>query len=107
MNEFEINSTHLFYSKEDKVPTIHFLEDVMGFSCSFRIDKPEYVNNLKEEKPLNDPLDLEFIIDFLKEKDSEFPEISRFELARRIWNINHYDLEVPKIEIPNYLELLK
>ena len=106
MSEFIINSTHLFYSKEDKVPTIHFCEDVMGFKCSFRIDKAEYVNNLEGEKPLTDPLDLEFVLDYFKENDSEFPELNRFELARRIWNINHIDNEVPKIEMPNYKNIL-
>ena len=106
MSEFIINSTHLFYSKEDKAPTIHFWEDVMGFKCSFRIDKAEYVNNLENEKPLTDPLDLEFVLDYFKENDSEFPELNRFELARRIWNINHIDNEVPKIEMSNYKDIL-
>ena len=41
-------------------------------------------------------------IEYFNENDSEFPELNRFELARRIWNINHMDNEVPKIEMPNY-----
>ena len=49
MSEFNINSTHVFYSKEDKFPTIHFWADVIGFKCSFRIDRAEYVNYLEGE----------------------------------------------------------
>ena len=105
MSGFIINSTHVFFSKEDKVPTIHFWEDIMAFKCPFRIDKAEWVNNLEDEKPLTDVLDLEFILDYFNEKDSEFPELSRFELARRIWNINHIDNEVPKIEMPDYKQI--
>lgn len=107
MSEFNINSTQVLYSKEDKFPTIHFWEDVMGFKCSFRIDKEEYVNNFEGEKPLTDSLDLEFISDYFKENDSEFPELNRFELARRIWNINHIDNEVPKIESYDFKSLFK
>ena len=80
---------------------IHFRRQ--GFKS---IDKAEYVNNLEGEKPLTDPLDLEFVLDYFKENDSEFPELNRFELARRIWNINHIDNEVPKIEMPNYKNIL-
>ena len=41
-------------------------------------------------------------IEYFNENNSEFLELNRFELARRIWNINHIDNEVPKIEMPNY-----
>ena len=50
--------------------------------------------------------DLEFINDTLKDKDSEFPEITKYELARRIWNINHdEDLQIPKMKMPDYLNM--
>ena len=75
----------------------------MGICCSFRLDKAEWVNNLEGENPYKD---LEFINDTLKDKDSEFPEITRYELARRIWNINHdEDLQILNIEMPNYLNM--
>ena len=41
-------------------------------------------------------------IEYFNENNSEFLELNRFELARRIWNINPIDTEVPKIEMPNY-----
>ena len=50
---------------------------------------------------------LELISDYFKENDSEFPELNRFELARRIWNINHIDNEVPKIESYDFKSLFK
>lgn len=103
---FEPDSTHIFYLKEDKVPTIHFWEDIMGFKCSLRIDKPEYVNNLEGEAELTDEADMDFIISFLKSKSIEFPEISIYELARRSWNLNSKNT-IEYMEMPDYNILLK
>lgn len=91
-----------FFSKKDKIPTGHMIDELMEICCSFRLDKAEWVNNIEGEKPYED---LEFINDFLKGKDCEFPELTRYELARRIWNINHEEMEIPKMDIPNYLEM--
>lgn len=92
---------YTFYDTNDKVPTIHFVCKMEDISCSFRLDKPEWVNNLKDEKP-TDKLDL--IQEWLQEKDEEFPEISHYELARRLCNLN-CDWGLPKMDIPNYLEM--
>ena len=92
-----------FFSKNDTVPVGHMVDELMGICCSFRLDKAEWVNNLEGEKTYED---LEFINDTLKDKDSEFPEITKYELARRIWNINHdEDLQIPKMKMPDYLNM--
>ena len=102
MKEFKLEPIKLFYSKKDKVPTIHFECKFMKLKCSIRIDKPEWVNNLLFEKPYDD---LEFIVDYLNEKDSEFKDLTHFELARKIWNINHDNKKIPEIKMPDYFSL--
>jgi len=101
MKEFKVEPMKVYYSKKDKVPTIHFKCKVLKINCSIRIDKPEWVNNLLFEKPYDD---LEFIVDYLKEKDCEFKDLTHYELARKIWNINHEE-QVPKMEMPDYYKL--
>ena len=45
-------------------------------------------------------------IEYFNENNSEFLELNRFELARRIWNINHdEDLQIPKMKMPDYLNM--
>ena len=43
---YEIN---FYVNKNDKIPTIH-AQDCFDSKFSIRIDKPEYVNNEKEEE---------------------------------------------------------
>ena len=100
--EFIINGPHCFYSKKDEFPTIHFTDENLEICCSFRLDKAEWVNNLEGEKKTKD---LDYICNYLKGKDSEFPELLRYELARRIWNINNEEKPIPKMDMPNYLEM--
>ena len=102
--DFVVNSTKAFVSEKDKVPTIHFLDTVMEIKCSFRIDRPEYVNSFDGEKKVEDELDKEWIVNCLSEKSKEFPEYTVYELAKGLWNLNS-DIKVPKMEMPNYLEL--
>ena len=102
--DFVVNSTKAFVSEKDKVPTIHFLDTVMEIKCSFRIDRPEYVNSFEGEKKVEDELDKEWIVERLSEKSEEFPEYTVYELAKGLWNLNS-DIKVSKMEMPNYLEL--
>ena len=103
---FEINSTNVFVSEKDNIPTIHFQDELLKFNCSFRIDKIEYVNSFEGEKELTDPDDAKYIYSALKEKSSEFP-FSVYELARRMWNLNHPNCRVKKMKMPDYRKLVK
>ena len=102
--EFTVDTLKIFVTQKDKVPTIHFAEELMGIKCSFRIDKIEYVNSFEDEKKVNDEADLEFIVSILGSKNYDFPEISTYELARRTWNLNN-KIKIPWMEMPNYMEL--
>ena len=102
--DFVVNSTKAFVSEKDKVPTIHFLDTVMEIKCSFRIDRPEYVNSFEGEKKVEDELDKEWIVSCLSEKSEEFPEYTVYELAKGLWNLN-IAIQVPKMEMLSYLEL--
>ena len=91
--EIEIEDDFKAYIlKEDKEPIIHFFgSKVIELSCSVYLDKPKWANNLEGEKVYDD---IEFLYDFL----------SRYELARRLWNINH-ETSLPKMDIPDYMKL--
>lgn len=96
-----IDNTRFYCLDSDKIPTIHYSsEDV---KCSFRIDKPEWVNSLEGEKKLS-VKEVEEIIERLKEdmEFCEFPGNTQYDLCRKIWNLNHWDMEVPKMEMPDY-----
>ena len=101
--EIEIEDDFKAYIlKEDKEPIIHFFgSKVIRLNCSVYLDKPKWANNLEGEKVYDD---IEFLYDFLSEKEPEFPEFSRYELARRLWNINH-ETSLPKMDIPDYMKL--
>lgn len=90
-----------YYSLKDTEPTIHIESEFMGIKCSLSLLEPKWVNSIEGEIPYND---IDVLIDFLSEKDSEFPELTHYELARRIWNINqtNKELKVPKMNMPNY-----
>ena len=95
---------NFFCLDEDKVPTIH-IKSYFG-NCSIRIDKPEWVNNLDGEDKLNAD-GLECLIYILKEnmEPEEFPSETQYSLARKIWNLNHWDCSVPKMNMPDYSSL--
>lgn len=102
----EIEAEVRFYClNSDKFPTIH-LRSFFG-NCSFRIDKAEWVNSIEgEEKFDNDYVDA--LIYYMESKMDyeEFPEETQWSLARKIWNLNHWDNRVEKMEMPDY-SLLK
>lgn len=92
--------------EEDKIPTIHCYNSY-DEKFSFRIDKPEWVNNLEGEQPLPDKFAIIELYNILKEKikDRDHDGNSTWSYARKLWNINtgkRVDLK----KIPNY-KLLK
>jgi len=101
--EIEIDDDFKAYIlKEDKEPIIHFFgSKVIKLNCSVYLNRAEWANNLDGEKNYDDT---EFIFAFLSGKEPEFPEFSRYELARRLWNLNHKS-SLEKMEMPNYLRL--
>ena len=101
----EFDTTIRFYLMgEDKEPIIH-LKSWFG-DCSFRIDKPLWVNNVEGEKNL-DKENLLFLFYHLIEllEEEEFPNEVQYDFARKIWNLNHPDKKVPKISMPDYLNM--
>ena len=95
---------NFFCLDEDKVPTIH-IKSYFG-NCSIRIDKPEWVNNLDGEEKLN-KIRLNILLHYLNYtmEDYEFPNETQYSLARKIWNLNHWDCSVPKMDMPDYSSL--
>lgn len=107
--KYKVESKWDFFGnlKIDNVPTIHCVNS-FGEKFSFRIDKPEWVNNLPEEKILDDKFSILDLIKVLKEKikDKDYGGVNAWEYARRTWNINNPDKKVTDKNIPNY-KLLK
>lgn len=104
----EIETTFRFFIlNSDKIPTIHInlYDDI---KCSLRIDKAEYVNNLEGERVLTNE-ELEVIILYLKDEalSEDFKNETQYSLCRKVWNLNHWELKVPEMEIPNYNILYK
>lgn len=101
----DVNYHYKIYSlNNDKEPTIHF--DIPVGKFSVRIDKAEWVNNLEGEAPL--AKDFIEVINYILGGPSlseEFPNETQFSLSRKIWNLNHWDKEVPDIKMPDYNSL--
>lgn len=107
--KYKVESNWDFFGnlKIDEVPTIHCVNS-FDEKFSFRIDKPEWVNNLEGEQPLPDKFAVDDLIKILKEKikDKDYGGVNTWEYARRTWNINHPDKKVLSKKMPNY-KLLK
>ena len=96
---YEIN---FYVNKNDKIPTIH-AQDCFGSKFSIRIDKPEYVNNEKDEEALFVG-EIKNVVKILKSTNEDYGK-SIWDWLRREWNIENPDRRVPKMKIPNYIEL--
>ena len=98
---YEIN---FYVNKNDKIPTIH-AQDCFGSKFSIRIDKPEYVNNEKDEEALFVG-EIKNVVKILKSTNEDYGK-SIWDWLRREWNIENPGRRVPKMKIPNYIELEK
>jgi hypothetical protein len=91
-------------NKNDKIPIIH-AKDCFGSKFSIRIDKPEYVNNEKGEEALFVG-EIKNVVKILKSTNEDYGK-SIWDWLRREWNIENPERRVPKMKMPNYIELEK
>ena len=91
------------------IPHFHIIDSNTGgedFNSCIKFLAPEYFFHEGKEGTLNTQ-ERKQLVAFLQEENSDFPSMSNWEVAVRMWNINNSDKKLdPQITMPNY-RLLK